>query len=308
MKWQKDKLKDLIKARGLTQDRLAEEIGVSRQTVASWFVDRVPKGLHLMKLWAFLGLEPGALFLDEKRHYITRAMYHTIEGSRSFETAKKMTEEIAALYAVLFPKEKSSPLQPVILSKDAGSAQIVSMVFRKLMGIAEDSAPTFFDILSLMQRLGVCVIPRSIPSEVVADAFYVTINFSRVIFVNWNGKLSELARAMVHESVHALRPVVEDDVADAEISREEKFCEEVVKFVWGKRRNTEQDRTLEELMFSMGEVSQYAQFLQKHFSVWYETLKEQAGSISVSKLSEMLDVSHTDAAAFQKFISADVVS
>lgn len=108
MKWQKEKLKMLVKERGLTHDQLAVEIGVSRQTVASWFAGQVPKGLHLMKLWSLLQLAPGALFQEDSPHYITRAMYHTIGNGPSLEKVKNETEALVARYAGFFTKKGST--------------------------------------------------------------------------------------------------------------------------------------------------------------------------------------------------------
>lgn len=306
MKWQKEKLKALVKERGLTHDRLAVEIGVSRPTVASWFAGQVPKGLHLMKLWSLLELPPGALFQDDVPHYITRAMYHTIEGGPALEKVKEETEALVARYAGFFTKKDTSPLQPVILSRDAGMAKSLAASFRKIMEVREGAAPTMFDILALMARLGVCVIPRSFPATISADAFFVTVNFKRVIFVNRSCRVSALVRSLVHESVHAMRPTMPENADDFEIAKEEKFCEDVVRQTCAGK-GAASDQTLEDMMFSLGEVSQYVLFLKKHFSVWHAILKENVGSLSVSRMAEVLDISQTDASAFVKCISGDVV-
>ena len=306
MKWQKEKLKALVKERGLTHDQLAVEIGVSRQTVASWFAGQVPKGLHLMKLWSLLQLAPGALFQEDSPHYITRAMCHTIDKGPSLEKVKKETEALVARYAGFFTKKDTSPLQPVILSRDTGMAKSLAGSFREIMGLQDGAAPTMFDILALMARLGVCVMPRSFPEEIAADAFFVTVNFKRVIFVNRSCRLSDLTRSLVHESVHAMRPTMTEDADDAEIAKEEKFCEDVVRQTCAGK-GTANDQTLEDMMFSLGEACQYVLFLKRHFPVWYAILKDNVSSLTVSRMAEVLDISQTDASAFVKCISGDVV-
>lgn len=306
MKWQKEKLRALIKERGLTHDRLAEEIGVSRQTVASWFAGQVPKGLHLMKLWSMLDLAPGSLFLDDTPHYVTRAMYHTIGAETRQESVRRETEALIARYVGFFTKKDTSPLQHAILSRDAGMAKSLSIVFRKMMGLQDGVLPSLLDILALMAKLDVCVIPRSFPKAISADAFFVTINFKRVIFVDRRCKAFDLAKSLVHESVHAMRPTIAEDADDAEVEKEEKFCEDVVRQTCAGR-GAPSEQTLESMMFCMGEVCQFVCFLEKYFPVWYAILKENADSLTASRMAEVLDMPQTDASAFVKCISRDFI-
>ena len=306
MKWQKEKLKALVKARGLTHDRLAEEIGVSRQTVASWFAGQVPKGLHLMKLWSLLHLAPGSLFQDDAPHCVTRAMYHAIGVETSQESVRRETEALIARYVGFFTKKDTSPLQHVILSRDAGMAKSLSIAFRKIMGLQDGVLPSLLDILALMAKLDVCVIPRSFPKAISADAFFVTVNFKRVIFVDRSCKAVDLARSLVHESVHAMRPTIAENTDDAEVAKEEKFCEDVVRQTCAGK-GTPSEQTLEDMMFSLGEVCQFVHFLEKYFPVWYAILKENAALLTVSRMAEVLDLPQTDASAFVKCISKDFI-
>ena len=306
MKWQKEKLRALIKERGLTHDRLAEEIGVSRQTVASWFAGQVPQGLHLMKLWSLLRLDPGSLFQDDAPHCVTRAMYHAVGNETSQDEVRRETEALVARYAGFFTRKDTSPLQHVILSRDTGMAKSLSVAFRKIMGLPDGVSPSLLDILALMAKLDVCVIPRSFPKAISADAFFVTINFKRVIFVDRSCKAPDLAKSLVHESVHAMRPTVAENADDAEIAKEEKFCEDVVRQTCAGK-GALGGQTLEDMMFSFGEVCQFAPFLEKHFPVWYAILKENVGLLTVSRMAEVLDMPQTDASAFVKCISGGLV-
>ena len=62
-----ERLKEARKRKGLSQERLAELVGVTRSTVAKWEIgERSPKGDHLIKLSEVLGVSPSYFFESEK--------------------------------------------------------------------------------------------------------------------------------------------------------------------------------------------------------------------------------------------------
>jgi repressor LexA len=67
-KFKPEKLAGLRKKKGLSQEELAELVGVTRSTVAKWEIgNRVPKGDHLMKLSDVLGVPPSYFFEGEEK-------------------------------------------------------------------------------------------------------------------------------------------------------------------------------------------------------------------------------------------------
>jgi len=62
-----DLLKEIRRKRGISQEKLAELVGVTRSTVAKWEIgERSPKGDHLIKLSEVLGVPPSYFFEPEE--------------------------------------------------------------------------------------------------------------------------------------------------------------------------------------------------------------------------------------------------
>ena len=63
-----ERLKEARRRKRLSQEELAELVGVTRSTVAKWEIgNRVPKGDHLMKLSDVLGVPPSYFFEGEEK-------------------------------------------------------------------------------------------------------------------------------------------------------------------------------------------------------------------------------------------------
>jgi transcriptional regulator with XRE-family HTH domain len=75
VKWDGTKLKELVKAKGFSITRAAEELDVSRQAFTSWTNDQVPKGSHLVRLSRVLDVEPGYFFTDEPSTVVTAPLH-----------------------------------------------------------------------------------------------------------------------------------------------------------------------------------------------------------------------------------------
>lgn len=305
MKWLHDEFRNLVVKMGMTQDGLAEKIGVSRQTVSAWFSGQVPKGIHLMKIWKLLDKKPGSFFQeDEPAMFLTKPLFHATDLTQR-AAQKAESERLVALYKSLFPIVDASPLQPAILpSRDACLAKALAVVFRERMQVAGDASPTLAQVLKLLGNLNFCIIPREFPEGLGADAFYVSINYNRVMFINRKARKDDLARALVHESVHGLRPPVSEELAGAELDAEELYCDEVVSLLF-PTTGSEGEKTLEASMFSMDETSQFVSYLRRHFDVWYGIVKANVDSLSASRLAEVLDIPRIDAESFVRCVRED---
>ena len=63
-----ERLKEARKRKGLSQEQLADLVGVTRSTVAKWEIgERSPKGDHLIKLSEILGVSPTYFFEPEEK-------------------------------------------------------------------------------------------------------------------------------------------------------------------------------------------------------------------------------------------------
>ena len=62
MEWAGEKIKNLIKENNFSIVKLAEKIGVSRQTVNDWIKGQVPKGNHLINLCKLFKVNPDFFF------------------------------------------------------------------------------------------------------------------------------------------------------------------------------------------------------------------------------------------------------
>lgn len=305
MKWLHDEFRDLVVKMGMTQDELAAKLGVTRQTVSTWFSGTVPKGIHLMKIWKLLGMKPGSLFLDDEQAvFLTKPLFHSTDPTQR-AAQKDESDRLVALYKSLFPKSDAAPLQSAILpSRDACLAKALAQVFRERMTLVEGASPTLAQVLKLLGNLNFCIIPREFPEGLGADAFYVSINYIRVMFINRRAKKDDLARALIHESVHGLRPPVNEELVGGELEAEEHYCDDVVSLVF-PAAGSEGEKTLEASMFSMDETSQFVSYLRQHFDVWYGIVKANVDSLSASRLAEVLDIPRIDAEAFVRCVKED---
>jgi len=71
-----ERLKEARKRKGLSQEKLAELVGVTRSTVAKWEIgDRAPKGDHLIKLSEVLGVSPSYFFEEHQPEWDKNASF-----------------------------------------------------------------------------------------------------------------------------------------------------------------------------------------------------------------------------------------
>jgi Zn-dependent peptidase ImmA (M78 family) len=84
--------------------------------------------------------------------------------------------------------------------------------------------------MHLLDQLKVCAIFTSFPKEIKDYAFYTQLRGSRVVFINTATSVLDLVFPVLHEAVHAIRPVLESNDQE-EIDREEDFCDMVASLV-----------------------------------------------------------------------------
>jgi transcriptional regulator with XRE-family HTH domain len=297
MKWRGDKLKELVKAKALTQEAFSEAVGVTRPTYNAWINGQVPKGIHLIKIWKALGVKAEDLF-DLSPSAVQILPLHGKRGTaKNTETSDKTTRALAESFAGLFDDTDVPSLQIVAPVRSEAAALNVATEMRKLMGLENASTPpTFLQVLHLLDQLKVCAIFTSFPKEIKDYAFYTQLRGSRVVFINTATSVLDLVFPVLHEAVHAIRPVLESTDQD-EIDREDDFCDKVASF--GQPRDEkfrkEANKTLHDCLMPNEHVSVFLKNLEQYSPRWFVLLKKRCSEVTVSKLAEYVDVSHMDA-------------
>lgn len=232
MKWEGLKLKEMAKGRKLSLQNLADQIGVSRQTVNDWIRGQIPKGNHLLLLCKLLAVNPNALFSDDLKDAISVPTHRQRMHSKITESTQKAALEFSREYLSIFKNSKGSEILPVIRTQDdrgLDDAKKIAEKLRGLSGIPEDKPFDYKHTFKLAEELGIYVIFRDFPVSIKSYAFYTRICGHRVVFVNNLTNIIDLIFPLLHESVHAVRDEVSSEGEYDE--NEEAFCDLVAGFI-----------------------------------------------------------------------------
>lgn len=231
MKWDGLKIRDFTKSQKLSLQNLANEIGVSRQTINDWIKGQIPKGNHLLLLCKLLKATPSEFFKSDVENYISVPAHRKRMNSKITKTTQDAAILISKEYQNIFKDHKSTDVVPVVRTKERNitNAQKIANKLREMSGIAEDKPIDYKHTFKLLETLGVNVIFRYFPKSIKSYAFYTKIYDHRVIFVNNSTNILDLIFPVLHESVHAIRDEVSlEDVYDEE---EDKFCDLVANCI-----------------------------------------------------------------------------
>ena len=232
MAWRGEKIKAMLKSKGITQKQLADSVGVSRQAVIDWIKGQVPKGFHLMALCRELGVAPDYFFTSEALSAISVPL-HRKRGGRALITpeVQEAALELAKQYELLFRQADALGVLPVIRIDDFSDkvAHDVAQQLREMSGIERNRPLDLEHTFSLLTRLGIIAIFRPFPENIKAYAFHVKIHGHRVVLVNTQTKLLDLVFALLHEAVHCLRD--EKRIPNEYDKEEEGFCDLVASYV-----------------------------------------------------------------------------
>ena len=232
MKWEGLKLKELAKSKRLSLQNLAEEIGVSRQTVNDWIKGQVPKGNHLLLLCKLLDINPKAFFSDGLENNISVPTHRQRMNSKITESTQKTALEFSREYLNIFKNSKNSEILPVVRTQDnkgMEDARQIAEKLRLLSGMPEEKPFDYKHTFKLGETLGIHVIFRDFPVSIKSYAFYTRIHGHRVVFVNNSTNIIDLIFPLLHEFVHAVRDEInlEGEYDEAE----EAFCDLVAGFI-----------------------------------------------------------------------------
>jgi transcriptional regulator with XRE-family HTH domain len=231
MEWAGEKIKNLIKENNFSIVKLAEKIGVSRQTVNDWIKGQVPKGNHLINLCKLFKVNPDFFFSKDFDNSISVPVHRTRRTAKVTPAMQKDALELAGIYNFFFKNDANSSVVPVVRvhNRTDEAAKKIAGELRKRACIAQDLPPDYEQTFSLLEQLGIKVIFRYFPEKIKAYAFYTKIHGHRVVFVNNSTNIIDLIFPILHEAVHAIRDEIQ--INDAFDTEEEKFCDNVANYI-----------------------------------------------------------------------------
>lgn len=224
-------IKNLAKEQNISLQKIADHIGVSRQTVNDWIKGQIPKGNHLITLCKILQAKPDDFFSMTDQNQITVPVHRTRKTAKVNEDMQQSAFELAKEYELLFRNETEPHIIPVIWIKDRKdtTAFKIATDLRQLIN-GNDNIPIDYDqVFKLLNALGITAVFRFFPEKVKAYAFYTKIWNHRVVFVNNSTNIIDLIFPLLHESIHAIRD--EESTENGFDKEEEDFCDYVASYI-----------------------------------------------------------------------------
>ena len=231
MEWNGEAIKALAKERKVTLADLANQIGVSRQSLTDWINGALPKGIHLIALCKKLGVTPNTFFKVSDDNGITVPVHRAKANAKVTPERQGYAHELAREYSLFFKNISDPRIVPVIRSKDRSdeSARNIADKLRVRADARKGEPLNPEEAFTLMENLGIHVIIKEFPNTIKAYAFYTNIHSYRVVFLDYNTKISDLIFALLHESIHAIRD--EGGIGTSYDPDEEKFCDLVANYI-----------------------------------------------------------------------------
>lgn len=223
----KTKIKDARK----TIQSLSKELGVSRQTVNGWIGGSVPRGSHLVGLCTALNLKPSDFFSASTDNVLSVPLHRTIRKTAITQPMRSASLELAEQYLNLFRQVSTVDVLSVVRVQDRNlqSAAVIANQLRKISGVENGKPMDYECAFRLLSESGIYTIFRAFPEDLKKKtyAFYSKIADKRVVFVNIDTSVLDLIFYLLHETVHAVRDEVPDQIDN---QAEEDFCDNVTNF------------------------------------------------------------------------------
>lgn len=225
MKWNGEKILELVRERQINVSSLAKAIQVTRPTIYSWIKGKVPKGHDLLQLCNYFNLGADSFFDDSDRSVISIAAHRTHKNVEVSDDKRDAARILASEYLVFFKQALPFGIVQSLpgISDSTEYIQTLALQVRRLSGISDGKPMTYECALELLNKLGVFAIFREFPKEVKSYAFYCTISKHRVVFVNTRTNVLDLVFQLLHEAIHAIR----NEAPGTPIADEEKFCDAI---------------------------------------------------------------------------------
>lgn len=231
MKWNGSKLRELAREKDFKLQKIAESVGVSRQTVNDWIKGQIPKGNHLILLCQIFQVSPGSFFYDDSSSFISVPVHRARMGAKITVSMQKDAVSLAKEYLNLFRNFKSPAVVQQIRSNERNkdNARKVAKKLRQLSGITKSIPIDYEHAFKLAEHLGINLIFRTFPETIKSYAFYTRIYGHRIVFVNNATSIIDLVFPLLHEFVHATRDDIE--ISGEYEDDEDRFCDDVANFI-----------------------------------------------------------------------------
>lgn len=231
MEWTGEKIKSLAQERGLSLKNLAEQTGVSRQTINDWINGQVPKGNHLISICKTFQVNPDYFFVITSEKPITIPVHRIRKAAKVTPAMQGDAFELAKEYELLFRNASEPEFVPVIRisQRNEVNARKVAETLRQKSGITDHLPINYAHTFTLMDSLGITIIFRYFPAAIKSYAFYTKIYGHRVIFVNNSTNIIDLIFPILHDAIHAIRD--EEYVSGPYDDEEELFCDTVANYI-----------------------------------------------------------------------------
>lgn len=221
MKWIGSKLKELVKKADMTQEKLADILGVSRATVISWMKDQVPKGIELMKLCSALKVQPEIFFEDDV--LFSRPRNRLVAHAKTTKESEQQTDIFVKEFGNFFSKDMSDPLRLTVNYHKNTDPLTIAGRLRELAGLTDNLPIKLKTVFNLAHKLGIFVVPVTFPDKLdhkTSAIYTLFFDCNKVIFVKNTANGLDLVYFLLHEICHAII----NGKSDID-SEEEEFCE-----------------------------------------------------------------------------------
>jgi transcriptional regulator with XRE-family HTH domain len=216
------KISDMLESMGLTQSKLASELGVSRQVVSKWMKnEKFPRPEKLLKLAKILKLsfneivvkrraenEPLIAFRKKGKHKISQDY---------IESAKHMGSLLEKLVPYLPFDNLSRPPSLIDPILDYKYIHKVAKGVRENIGVAGASEIPFESLISFFNQHHAVIIPifwGNKEQHENALHIYLPKSMTTWIYLNLDSKIHDFKFWMAHELGHVKSPNLEGDEAE----------------------------------------------------------------------------------------------
>jgi len=231
MRWEGLTIRTFAKEKNISLQKIADQIGISRQTVNDWIKGQIPKGNHLIALCKILQAKPDDFFSMNNKNHITVPVHRTRKTAKVNEQMQHSALELVKEYELLFRNEIEAHIIPVIRIKDRkdNTALKIADDLRQLIDGIDNIPIDYNGAFRLLNALGITAVFRFFPEKVKAYTFYTRIWNRRVVFVNNSTNIIDIIFPLLHESIHAIRD--EESTENGFDKEEEDFCDYVASYI-----------------------------------------------------------------------------
>lgn len=196
---------------GFTQEKLGEEIGVTRQTIAAWEGgEREPALVQVTNMARVMNV-PVDLLLgsplqksSEFQQILSSLLFRADEPSALTPTVREHLTQKVSEYATLEKLVGESPVSPAqypLEGYDEDSVEDLSKEVRSWLGVGE-SAPVG-DVISLIESKGLKVVQYPLPEKISGFSAY-TDDWGCVIVINVVHPTERKFFTALHELAHLI--------------------------------------------------------------------------------------------------------